>query len=103
MKRITIFQDGLPPVAIDDSDDQAIDQYTRQLSKLLENNNISILHASSSSMIIRPNKISSIVVTNLPSPTPSKQESQERQKQQLKEPKPKKSKSEEVVENTITD
>jgi len=100
MKRITIFQEGSSAIAIDDSDEQKIEQYTKELSKLLESSNVSILHTSSSSIIIRPNKISSIVVSDMGSPTPSKQESNECKKQ----PKKKEKKNEkEVIENSITD
>lgn len=81
MKRITIFQEGLSPIAIDDNDEKQIEQYTRELSQLLENNSVSILHTTSSSIIIRPNKITSIVVSEMtdiqpPKPTPKKKQKQ---------------------------
>jgi len=106
MKRITIFQEGSSPIAIDDSDEQKIEQYTRELSKLLESNNVAILHTTSSSIIIRPNKISSIVVSDMGPPTSSKRESKEyKQRHQLqKQPEEaKKSNEKEAIENSITD
>lgn len=77
MKRITIFQEGLSPIAIDDNDEKQIEQYTKELTKLLESNSVSILHTTSSSIIIRPNKIISIVISEItdkqhPKPTPKK-------------------------------
>lgn len=62
MKKITIFQDHTTPLTIEDADDTNIKEYSRRISNLLQNNNVSILYASSCSVIIRPNKISSILV-----------------------------------------
>lgn len=62
MKRITIFQENIVPIIIEDIDDSKIDEYAKKLSRILESNNISLLHTSSESIIIRPNKISAIVI-----------------------------------------
>lgn len=64
MKRITIFQENTIPIVIEDNDNSQIDEYTKELSSILENNNISLLHTSSESIIIRPNKISAIVISD---------------------------------------
>lgn len=64
MKRITIFQENTIPIVIEDNDSSQIDEYTKKLSSILENNNISLLHTSSESIIIRPNKISAIVISD---------------------------------------
>jgi len=68
-KQITILQESAAPIVIDDSDDRTLDDYTLELSKLLENNNVSILKTSSCSVIIRPSRIASIVVREFPSPS----------------------------------
>jgi hypothetical protein len=68
MKQIVIYQEGSSPIVVMDNDDKPLDEYSREISKLLESNNISILHTSTCSTILRPNKISSISVsdTNMP-------------------------------------
>lgn len=67
MKQLTMIQEGASPLVIDDNDDTPLDEYTKELSRVLENNNISIIETSSCSVITRPNKITSIVVRNFPS------------------------------------
>jgi len=66
-KQITIIQENASPLIIDDSDDRDLNEYTIETSKLLESNNISIIHTSSCSVIIRPNKITSIIIREFPS------------------------------------
>jgi hypothetical protein len=61
-KQITIIQDGVSPVVVDDSDDRPLDEYTVELSKLLESNNVSIITTTSCKVIIRPNKVTSMIV-----------------------------------------
>lgn len=63
MKTITIFFSDERPIVIEDHDDRNIEEYISELSKVLESNNIAILHTSSSSTIIRPNTISAVVVS----------------------------------------
>jgi len=69
MKKITIFQDHTTPLTIEDVDNTSIGEYSRKISNLLQNNNVSILFASSCSVVLRPNKISSIVVEEVELPT----------------------------------
>lgn len=64
-KQVTILQENSSPLIIDDTDDRDLKQYTSDLAKILENNNITLLHTSSCSVIIRPHKITSIVVKDL--------------------------------------
>ena len=66
-KQITIIQENASPIIIEDSDDRSIDEYANEMCKLLQSNNVSILHASSCSVISRPNKITSIIVRESPS------------------------------------
>lgn len=62
MKQIVIYQENTSPLTIEDNDASKIEEYTRSLANLLESGNVSILHTSEGSVVIRPNKISSIVV-----------------------------------------
>jgi hypothetical protein len=62
MKQIIIYQENTSPIIIEDDDLSKIEEFSRNLSGLLETGNVSILHTSSGSVVLRPNKISSIVV-----------------------------------------
>ncbi len=86
MKKVTIFQDNTTPLTIDDADNSKLEDYTKQISGLLENNNVSILHVSSCSVILRPNKISSIVVSEI-SPANNKQDFMQQKQPIKKKPK----------------
>ena len=66
MKQITIIQENASPLVVDDSDDRDLNEYTAEMAKLLETNNVSIIHTSSCSVITRPNKVTSIIVRELP-------------------------------------
>lgn len=62
MKIITINSMNTAPIQVIDEDDKNIENYSSELSKLLESNNVSILHTTTCSVIIRPNIISNIVI-----------------------------------------
>lgn len=64
MKILTIFFSTEDSIVIEDDDDRNREEYTSELSKVLESNNIALLHTSSSSIIIRPNAISAVVVSD---------------------------------------
>jgi len=64
-KQITIFSVNLEPIVIEDVSSKNIKEYTKELSNLLESNNVTILHTSSGSMVIRPNVISAIIVSDI--------------------------------------
>jgi len=64
MKIITIHFSNADPIVIEDKDDRDIEEYISELSKVLESNNIAILHTSSSSTLIRPNAITAVIVSN---------------------------------------
>ena len=68
MKQITIIQENASPLVVDDSDDRDLKEYTAEMAKLLETNNVSIIHTSSCSVITRPNKVTSIIVRDFHSP-----------------------------------
>ena len=61
-KKIRIFtESGL--IETIDSDESPLEEYSKNLSKLLESSNVSILETSSGSLILRPSKISDIYIT----------------------------------------
>jgi len=64
-KQITIVQESASPLVIEDNSDDTIAEYTKELCRLLESNNISIVDTSTCSVIIRPNKITSIIVRDI--------------------------------------
>ena len=85
-KQITIIQENASPIVIEDSDNRSINEYSNAMCKLLESNNVSIIHASSCSVISRPNKITSIIVREFPSVSlDNSQEKQEMKKNSNKE------------------
>lgn len=94
-KQITIIQENAAPIIFEDSDDRSINEYTTEMSKLLESNNVSIIHTSSCSVISRPNKITSIIVREFPSISLDKTQ----EKQQMK----KNSNEENSVDGIISD
>jgi len=66
-KQITIIQENASPLVVDDRDDRDLKEYTTEMSKLLESNNVTIIHTSTCSVITRPNKVTSIIVREIPS------------------------------------
>jgi len=66
-KQITIIQENSSPLVIDDRDDRDLNEYTAEMAKLLESNNVSIIHTSTCSVITRPSKVTSIIVREFPS------------------------------------
>lgn len=64
-KQLTIFQENNPPIIMVDDDERNTSEYARQLSSFMSLNNISILETTHSTAIIRPSKISSILVDSI--------------------------------------
>ena len=62
MKQIVIYQENIAPILIEDDDSSNIEEFAANLSTLLEANNVSLLHTSRGSIVLRPNKIVSVVV-----------------------------------------
>jgi len=99
MKTVTIYQEGIAPIVVNDNDDTELVSYTKELSSMFENNNISILQSKFTSVISRPSKIISILV-----------EEQERKEHPVKtkdviqsKPNPKKKEPVAKDEYTLTD
>lgn len=65
MKTLTIRFSNADPIVVEDKDDKAIEEYVSELSKILESNTITILHTSSSSIIIRPNAVIAVIVSDI--------------------------------------
>ena len=84
-KQITIIQENASPLVIDDRDDRPLKEYTDEMSKLLENNNVTIIHTSSCSVITRPSKVTSIIVREFPSSDDDRKEEQQMEKSQTVE------------------
>jgi hypothetical protein len=68
MKNVKIFTKNSLPIIIEDLDDEKIPEYSKQLSKILESNHVSILHTTAGSLIIRPNEITGIFITESEEP-----------------------------------
>jgi hypothetical protein len=101
MKTVTIYQEGIEPIVINDNDDTELVSYVKELSSMFENNNISILQTKFTSVISRPSKIISILVKEQevkekPVKTKTKDVIQSK-------PNPKKKESTEKDEYTLTD
>lgn len=63
MKTIIVNFKSSHSVELNDSDDdKSTEEYAEALSKTLDSNNITILHTTSGSLVIRPNEVSSIAV-----------------------------------------
>jgi len=61
-KSIIIQQENVSPIYLEDEDDRTLEDYSDALSSFMTLTNISILHTSTGSLIIRPSKICSIAV-----------------------------------------
>jgi len=65
MKKVEVFQEHVDKVVLLDLDDSDISSYVEKLSSLLELSKVSVLHATSASVILRPSKIVSLLVTEV--------------------------------------
>jgi len=65
MKKITIYQKGTSDVTILDDNDEDLDSYCQELSKIFKTSNVTILETSSSRLICRPTSLNSIVVEDI--------------------------------------
>jgi hypothetical protein len=87
-KQVTILQENSSPLIVDDVDEREIGEYTDSLAKILENNNVTLLHTTSCSIIIRPHKITSIVVKDMSESQPTdSQPTKAKEEKQSEEPK----------------
>jgi len=70
MKRIIIFQENTSPVEMLDPDKSDLQEYTKNLYQVLNSGNVSLLTTPLSSLIIKPSKITSILVQEVNEETP---------------------------------
>jgi hypothetical protein len=99
-KEITIFQEKNPPIFLVDEDETDLEKYSNDLVNFFMHlNNISILQTSDTAVLIRPSKISSIVVKDAESPDKELEAPVLLKKKPI--PKPKKEEKQEV--DIITD
>jgi len=68
MKIIQVNFENSTPVIVQDNDESLIAEYSKNLSNILDNTNISILHTSEGSLIIRPDRVVSIFISNVNQP-----------------------------------
>ena len=66
MKKVKIYQkDIIEPIELDDNDESNLDDYSKQISAIFKSNNIVILKTKSDSLVIRPQSISSVLISNI--------------------------------------
>ena len=61
-KIIKLIQENVDPVTIEDENDEDLNEYSLKLSNLLSVGNVVVLETTTANVILRPNKITSIVV-----------------------------------------
>ena len=88
MRKITICQRESDTIVVYDNNEDPIDEYSQELSNLMKMGNISILKTSESSVVLRPSKITGILVEDIGD---------------IKNEKPPEEKPPEKNEDTITD
>jgi len=62
MKRIVIFQEGSNTVELLDDDGSDVPNYAERLSDLLQVGNVSIINTTGGSLVVRPSKITSVLI-----------------------------------------
>ena len=62
VKRIKVFTES-GSIEVLDSDSLPLEEYSKQISSLLDSSNVSILETSSGCLILRPSKISGISIS----------------------------------------
>jgi len=64
MRKITIYQEG-EAIRLFDDNSSSIQEASKELTKLMHSNNVSVLVTTASALIIRPSKINSILIEDL--------------------------------------
>lgn len=65
MRKITICQRDSASIVVYDNNEDSIDEYTKELSNLMKMGSVSVLKTSESSVILRPSKVTGILVENI--------------------------------------
>lgn len=64
MKKITAYFENTEPIDILDSDNSNIEDYTKKLSEIFHSETVNILSTDHGCMIIKSNKLNSMVIEN---------------------------------------
>jgi len=64
MRKITIYQEG-EAIRLFDDNSSSIQEASKELTKLMHSNNVSVLVTTAAALIIRPSKINSILIEDL--------------------------------------
>lgn len=62
MKKITVYFENMNPVIVEDLDNTDLNEYITRLSELFHSETVNILTTTSGNMIIKSNKLNSILV-----------------------------------------
>ena len=62
MKKIEILQTGVRPIVMFDDDQTSLTEYSKSISGLLKNGNVSILETSTGNIVLRPQHVYSIII-----------------------------------------
>jgi len=65
MKSIIVNFKNAVSAELVDYDTGDVEEYAEKLSEILKNNNVTVLHTTSGSLIVRPNDVSSIAVCDV--------------------------------------
>lgn len=74
MKKIVIYQENSDRVILLDDDSTNLETYTKELSKLLESSKVCIIETTSGNFLVKPSKIISLFVYELPLNSENKKE-----------------------------
>lgn len=99
MKRIVISDENIPTVLFDD-DKRSLEEYCVDVEKLFASNNIVTLHCTSGSVVLRPSKITKILVDHCVQSS-SSSSSEEKNMTIPTKPKPIEKRKEQEVEDMI--
>ena len=64
-KEIKILQVVIDPIILKDDDETPIEEYVKNLEKIFISANVTTIHTSSGSALVRPSKLVSILVTEV--------------------------------------
>ena len=89
MKEIVVYQENvLSPVVIIDEDDSNLTEYSKKISAVLEASNVTILETSSGCVILRPHKITSLLIKEMDIVKSKEIEVKTEEKKEIKTPSP---------------
>lgn len=64
MKKIIVHQDGVENIELFDDEDGDLEVFAQTLSNILKESSVSIISTTGASLIVRPSKVISILVTD---------------------------------------